>query len=262
MLGILKKIFNKKENTTDSSIEFYDSEPTKNTNFLTNPIKVNNLLKRIEECSPLCSISMEGTTEAFSTSIIDVQIDKNCIIIDELFPEYGNELLIKKNKIKLSTRFNGIHLAFELRGIKPGSSRNIAYYKVTIPHRIYYPQRRSSPRIQIISLNTPFSGISSRSKDAVSGTTFDLSRTGIGISIPNNRARIQRGDLIKNCKIDLDDAILKFDLTIRFIKKTNKTTGSLLIGGYFGNISAKDQNKLEHYVASIERKEIRNQKDK
>lgn len=258
MLGTLKDFFKKKEEPTISDI--YEPEPASNPNFLTDPNKINSLLKDIEQESPLCTISIEGITEEFSSSILDVQLDNKQIILDELFPKHGNKLLINK-KIKLSTIHNGIRLALMLSDITDGSSRGIIYYKSAIPSRIYYPQRRTIPRIQLTVLNIPFSGVSSRTKSSVGGHIFDLSRGGIGIVIPNNRARIQRGDSIKNCRITLDDHSINFDLAIRFIKTTNQETGKTQIGGYFDNITSKGQNKLEHFVATLEREEIRKRKE-
>ena len=75
---------------------------------------------------------IEGVTEEFSSSILDIQLDNNLIILDELFPKHGNNLLINK-KIKLSTIHNGIRLALMLSDVISGSSRGIAYYKSAYP---------------------------------------------------------------------------------------------------------------------------------
>lgn len=258
MLGALKHFFVKK---VDSDSEIYEPELTNtNPNFLTNPEKINQLLKEIEDKSPLCIINIEGTSEEFSSSILDVQLQSGQIIIDELIPPQGNNLLIKKNKLKLSTIHKGIRLAFSLSNMETGSSRGIAYYKSAIPNRIYYPQRRSSPRITLISLNLTFSGISKRTQSSIGGNIFDISRTGIGITISNNRFRLQRGDLIVNCRVNLDDSTISFDIIIRFVKTPTQGLGKTIIGGYFENLSSKDQHKLEQFVISLEREEIRNRK--
>ena len=258
MLGTIKDFFKKKEEPTAS--DAYDPKLATNPNFLTDPDQIISLLKDIEQASPLCNIHIEGITEEFGSSILDVQLDNKQIILDELFPKYGNNLITDK-KIKLSTTHNGIRLALMLSDITSESSRGIAYYKSDIPSRIYYPQRRTTPRIQLNALNIQFSGISDRTKSSVGGHIFDLSRGGIGIAIPNNRARIQRGDSIINCRITLDDHSIIFNLTIRFVKTTNQETGKTQIGGYFENLASKDQNKLEHFVATLEREEIRKRKE-
>lgn len=261
MMGIIKKLLKKKEKPTEQGSEFYHPEQNSNPNFLTDPGKITRLLKNIEEASPLCTISIDGSTEHFSSSILDIQIDSKQIILDELLPKHGNELLISENKLKLSTIFNGIRLAFKLSDINTGSSHGIAYYKAAIPDRIYYPQRRSSPRIQITSLNIPFSGVSDRTKLSIGGYIFDLSRGGLGVNLSNNKARFLRGDTVKNCQINIDDHTIIFDLSVRFVKTSNHGTGRTQIGGYFENISSKNKKQLEYFVASIEREEIRKRKE-
>ena len=210
MLRTLVNFFNKKNKPSNDDLELYDPKSPQNPNFLTDPDKINRLLKDIEDASPLCKIIIEGLTEEFSSSILDIQVENKQIILDELLPKHGNELLINQNKLKLSTIHNGINLSFKLSGISTGSSRGIAYYKTTLPSRIYYPQRRSSPRISLNHTYISFSGISSRTQSTIGGTVFDLSRKGIGITLPDNRARFQRGDFVKKCKIIIDGHTIKF----------------------------------------------------
>ena len=255
MLEKLKNFFKKKQKPGT-----YDSDPATNPNFLTDPDKIISLLQDIEHASPLCNINIEGITEEFGSSILDVQINNKQIILDELSPKHGNELLIDK-KIKLSTIHNGIRLALMLSDIKIGSSHGIAYYKSAIPNRIYYPQRRTIPRMQLDAVDTLFSGVSNRTNSSVVGRVFDLSINGIGIVIPNNRTRIQRGDLIKNCRITLDNHAINFDLATRFVKTINQESGKTQIGGYFENITSTDQNKLEYFVVTLDREEIRKRKE-
>ena len=261
MLGSFKKLFAGRPQSEEVESEYHESTAIENPNFITNPDKITKLLQDIEEASPLCTINIDGKTEEFSSSILEVNLEKKQLIIDELHPENGNHYLTKDHKLKLTTIHNGIRLAFQLTNIKPGSSQGIAYYKVNIPSRIYYPQRRSSPRIQINLLNIPFSGTSNNTHASISGYIFDLSRGGVGIISQNNRARVKRGDIIQNCQIQLDESRIKFDLTARFIKPVSSGTEKTQIGGYFINLPPKDQKKLEYFVASLEREEIRKRKD-
>ncbi len=258
MIEAFKKLFKKTEKIKGVESELSDLGPTTNPNFLTDGNKINKLLKDIEDTSPLCTITIVGTSEEFSSSILDVQIENKQIILDELFPKHGNDLLISKNELKLSTIFNGIRLAFKLNDMKVGSTRGISYYKSAIPSRIYYPQRRVSPRIQLYALNIPFSGISKNKNSTVGGYIYDLSREGIAVITRNNRARIQRGDTLIDCKITIDGISINFDLNVRFVKTTNQSSGKTQIGGYYGNIPAKKRNKLEHFIVTLEREEIRN----
>lgn len=260
MLGSLKKFFGNDENQAPES-EFYDPMPVSNNpNFLTDPSKIYRLLKDIEEASPLCKINFEGVKEEFNSSILDVQSENQKIILDELIPFHGNELILKHNRLKLSTNFKGIGLSFKLFDIVEGSSRGIAFYKARIPQRIYYPQRRSSLRVQIHSLNIAFSGVINRTHSSIGGYIFDLSRGGVGIVCMSDRLRLQRGDIISQCKLILNDKTVNFDLAVRFVKTIGPGSNKVQIGGCFEKLSSKSQLKIEHIVVSLEREEIRRRK--
>lgn len=233
--------------------------PASNPNFLFDSYKIAKLLTTIENNSLLCTITFTGTDEEFSSSILDVQTKNQLIVLDELIPKHGNELLVKKGSLNLSTLFNGIHLAFKLSDIMAHTSQSIIYYKAPFPNKVYYPQRRDSPRIQIDSLNIPFSGLSSKNRSPVDGYILDLSRKGIAISMQNNRARIQRGHILEDCKITVDGYTITFNLNICFVKSIS--VGRKLIGGNFQNISPKKMNKLEHFITSLEREDIRKRND-
>lgn len=259
MLGKLKHFFSKPIVSAPAS----DDEELltfENPNFLTDQEKIAKLLSEIENSSPLCTVQIEGSNEDFSSSILGVKLDKNAIILDELMPKHGNDLLLRCRSLKLSTFHKGIHLSFSLTDIEIGHSRGINYYKAPLPERVFYPQRRRSPRLEISSIDIPFSGVVQRTGISVGGYLFDLSRGGAGINVPVNRARVQRGDRIKTCQINFEDYVMDFDLSVRFVKPVSASSSKVQIGGLFENLSSKSQSKLSYFITSLERVEIRKQK--
>lgn len=259
MLEKLKNLFSKPEEPEQVE-ESDELSPFENPKFITDPDKIINLLQEIEISSPLCTIQIEGSPEEYNSSILGIKTDKNAIIIDELIPKQGNIELQNSRTLKLSTYHKGIHLSFSLTDIEVGLSRGITYYKASLPERIFYPQRRRSPRIEISAIDIPFSGIAERTGISVNGYLFDLSRGGAGIDMPINRARVQRGDRITNCKINFEDYVMDFDLGVRFVKPATINSSKVQIGGFFEHLSGKSQTKLSYFITSLERVEIRKQK--
>lgn len=261
MFDKLKSFFIKGESIPENEKEEKDElSPFENPNFITEPDKIVSLLSEIEASSPLCTIQIDGAAEEYNSSILGIKPDKNLLILDELIPKEGNVALQNTKALKLSTFHKGIHLSFNLTEIEAGYSRGITYYKASLPQRIFYPQRRRSPRIEISSIDIAFTGVSERTGISVNGYLFDLSRGGAGIDMPVNRARIQRGDRIKNCQISFEDYVMDFDLSVRFVKQASLQSSKVQIGGFFENLSNKSQSKLSHFIASLERVEIRKQK--
>lgn len=259
MFSKLKSLFVKEEKpeTEEDSDELYLVE---NPNFITERDKIATLLSDIETNSPLCTIKIGDSDDEYNSSILGIKSDKNLIILDELIPREGNSILQNTKSLKLSTFHKGIHLAFNLSDVEAGYSKGILYYKATLPDRIFYPQRRRSPRIEISTIDIAFSGVSERTGISVNGYLFDLSRGGAGIDLPSNRARIQRGDKIKNCQISFDDYAMDFDFSVRFVKQAAIGSSKVQIGGLFEKVSNKSHTKLSYFIASLEREEIRKQK--
>ncbi|MEI8574549.1 flagellar brake protein [Methylomonas sp. LW13] len=258
MLRKLKHLFSKPLPTEPAHDDDDELLSFENPNFITESDKIAKLLGEIENSSPLCTVQVEG--EDFSSSILAVKLDKKVIILDELMPKHGNDFLLLNRSLKLSTFHKGIHLSFNLAGIEVGHSRGINYYKAPFPDRVFYPQRRRTPRLEISSIDIPFSGVVQRTGISVGGSLFDLSRGGAGITVPVNRARVQRGDTVKNCQITFEDYVMDFDLSVRFVKPVSAASAKVQIGGLFENLSAKSQSKLSYFITSLERVEIRKQK--
>lgn len=259
MFNKFKSLFGKeaKEHDTEENDDFGRLE---NPNFITEPEKIASLLLEIEQSSPLCTVQIDGAAQEYASSILGIKKDKNLVILDELVPAEGNAYLQHQKALKLSTYHRGINLSFNLSQIELGHSHGISYYRAPLPSRVYYPQRRSSPRIEISTIDVAFSGVSERTGLSVSGYLFDLSRGGAGIDIPVNRARIQRGDTIKNCQITIDDHIMDFEFMVRFVKPLAGSSSKVQIGGLFEKLSSKSQTKLSHFITSLERIQIRKQK--
>ena len=259
MLEKFKRIFAKPESNA-SLLDDDDLAQNENPNFLTDPQKIAKLLCEIELSSPLCTIQVEGAGQDFSSSILGVKADKGVFLLDELMPAVGNDILQHSNAFKLLVFHKGIYLSFNVSGLETGFAHGISFYKATIPSRIFYPQRRRSPRIEIRTIDIPFNGIVQKTGFSVGGYLYDLSRGGAGVELPVGRTRIQRGDVINRCQMSFEDYVMDFSFNVRFVKPLQPGISRMQIGGMFENLSAKSELKLSYFITSLERHEIRKQK--
>lgn len=259
MLTLIKKIFAKKKITQ----EVVPAVENRNPNFVTDPSKVIHLLSAIEADTAFCTIELKNSDEIYTSHIIEVQAAKQQILLDALVPNSGNELLRQCKELKLTTHLNNIHLSIAITNITPAESLGEQYFKAPLPERIYYPQRRTSPRISISAYNLTFQGTSNQTNFTVGGIVCDISRGGIGLIISSSNSRLMRGDLLKNCTLTLPNEInIHFELLIRSSKPYSNSRTKLLIGGHFDQLkSPKEQNQLEQFFALVERSQIRQKKD-
>ena len=259
MLDKFKRIFAKPESGEKLQAED-ELARYENPNFLTDPEKISKLLCDIELSSPLCTIQVEGATQDFSSSILGVKADKSAFMLDELTPTVGNDFLQRRKAFKLLVFHKGIYLSFNVSSVETGFAHGISYYKAAMPSRIFYPQRRRAPRIEIRTIDIPFNGIVQKTGLSIGGYLYDLSRGGACIEMPVSRTRIQRGDVINRCQMSFEDYVMDFSFNVRFVKPSLPGMSRMQIGGMFENVSAKSEVKLSYFITSLERHEIRKQK--
>jgi c-di-GMP-binding flagellar brake protein YcgR len=256
MLGTLRKVFIEEANQSDPSA----SEQT-NPSFIVEPEKIIKLLQQVIESPPLCTVSLPNCNTTFFTSILEVQQEKSLVLFDRLTPQSGNHLLSQLGALKISTYINGVHLSFQLKGVIQDHSINPVVYKAHLPDSIYYPQRRSSPRIEIDINAINFQGTSRDTGLLIKGYVLDISRTGLCVDISKIGNNILSGDKLSNCLIQLPDKnTLEFDLSLRSIRKSMFNSSQRQIGGFFNGLSMQKQNKLDRTICALERQQIRKRK--
>lgn len=235
--------------------------PSHSAKFVTEQPGILKLIQTIHESAQPCLVTITGSKKIFSTFLVDFQPEQGHLILNELKPNEGNTVLQHVKTLKLSGFVNGVQLAFKLNLLDYGLNRGTYYYKTDLPDRIYYPQRRSSPRIFVVDTEKiHFQAYASSDKPTFTGDIYDLSRGGICINITDLTIILERGDVIENCKMRLpDEYCITFSLAVRSIKVLNSRKTQ--IGGYFLSMPPKHQRKLEAFLALLERKSIRKLKN-
>lgn len=257
MLAKLRKVFlNAQEDSSDAlSLEL------QNPSFVTEPSKIASLLQQIIEAPPLCSVTAPNSTKVYFTSILEIQPEKRQLLFDRLTPVIDSRLSNNLDTLKLSTYINGVQLTFQLQDIVQDQSCHPPVYKARLPQSIYYPQRRSSPRIQTDPDAISFQGISRDTGILLKGNVLDISRSGLCLTLPIGGNTIVSGDKLTNCIIRLpDESTFAFDLLLRSSRKKGVNNLQRQVGGYFNELSYQNQNKLDRTISALERQHIRKQK--
>ncbi|MBS3955048.1 MAG: flagellar brake protein [Methylomicrobium sp.] len=229
-----------------------------NPKFVTHPDKITSILCAIQIQNCLCTLTVQGQKKGLLTSIIEVNKEQSLLVLDEINSAELSTFLQSAHKIKLSTYLNGVHLAFLLTLTavkKPGT--DILHYSTPFPDRIYYPQRRSSPRLVTDTLTITW--LTTKNKCLVHGEVIDISRGGMSFSLTEEDNSVQAGDTLRNCHLNLPIGYeMVFTLVIRSVKTERNT---VFIGGYFVNLSPQGKSKLDFYIAALEREIIRKRKN-
>lgn len=260
MLGSLRKLFTQgpRPNSLSLAEDSNLAELAHNPNFITNPDRIVKLLHQVMDAPPLCSVSLNNSSEKFYTSILDIQTENNMLIIDKISPAYGNSAFLAAGDLKLTGLINGVQVSCKLKLLDPEPSGKIEHFKVQLPSYLFHPQLRTSPRIPTDSTSINFQGTIKGSNRVLKGYVTDFSRGGISINCTSFMGNLNRGDTISDCQINLaNDVMLVFNLSVRTLKKVNHLGQQRQIGGYFHNLSAHDQKIMDRYISALEREHIR-----
>ncbi|MFA5985033.1 MAG: flagellar regulator YcgR PilZN domain-containing protein [Methylococcaceae bacterium] len=264
MLDTIRKFFFFSKNLNEIATDENGSEELdfpQNPNFVTQEGKIANLIRQLVKTPHRCSTTLEDADEIFVTTIIDLQHNPELIIFEALNSAQGNNLILKNRRVKLTTYLNNIPLTFELNDIAVGKAHDNVIFKAPLPQKMYYPQRRHSPRIAVPGANIGFSGTCYDSGLTIGGFVADLSREGLAITFIDDRHILHRGDRLENCQIELPDGRINFAISVRFLKRQYPSKNKKQFGGIFENLDGQNQKKLERYICTLEREQIRNQRN-
>jgi hypothetical protein len=257
MLDTVKKLFQFDNAVKNTKLSAQNS----NSNFLTEANKIIPLLKELQTSLLPCSLYINNSTEKFLSEILDINPSKNTFTLDEIRPSHGNALLSQCRSVKIVFFFNGSDISFTINPPRNGSGLNdTTHHLLPIPHRVYYPKRKSATNsVDVQTLKIPFEGFSASNKQLVIGHVSDLSDEDISASLAHNKIQLERGDLLKKCHIILpgNKQIITFDLILDMVNQPLASNAKTLINGHFENMSNKDQVVYEQFIRKIEHEEIK-----
>lgn len=252
MFQALKKIFSRKTPPTGKSGEVSKSAllAGQAPHFITDAKQILKVLLDLKDDRLLFNVTLPQANGKFSSALLEVNGEQGYVMLDELIPEIGHKFLQEKKTLRVHAVLRGIDVSFDLGNIETGHSQGIAYYKAALPKKVYFPQRRNARRLSIKpGSSLSFYALYGDVNIPVHGNVLDLSGGGIGVILTNNRARICRGGILKNCRVVLsENEEIQFDLKLRFVKSHPSGNNRLHIGGYFENLTPDCQKKLQRHL--------------
>ena len=225
---------------------------------LTQRDEIVSLLNKINSKHSLLTIVLNTAEECFGSTILEINKEENYLVLDELYPIQGHELIKVGTEISLNAHHAGAFVNFTNTIEAIGSNDDAAYYKISIPGEIEYHQRRNTYRVTT-SMSEPIPvNLVNEENVLVSAELRDISLGGVCLRLnDSSHVTFKDGDHIPTCLIQVSkDRKILSSLNICHVEKINET-GSLRIGAEFGSISKFDQRELEHLIATLDREIIK-----
>jgi len=226
--------------------------------FVSNPARVIALLEQTANAHVLLSASLNGWEHPCNTAILKVNGKEGYILLDELTPRNAHRRLLAKKELHLQGRLHGIELGFSTTLLGSGTKDGIAIYKMRIPERVFYLQRRLDHRVPTSGAHIPFFARKEPDLEVlIKGYLCDMSKNGIGIILEDEYG-LHQGDVLPDCTIRFpdDNSEAAFSLEIRYCT-ASQNQKTIRAGGRFKELDHDTQRKLRKFINQLERAQIR-----
>lgn len=231
------------------------SEYQGKTEKVTHAPQIIGLLRRIRDQRVLLSVSVPGQGGVFNSLLLEVDPERNLILLDELNPRAGHDLVLQSRELRVHCQCQGVELGFACQ-VDIGQGKNgISFYRARLPDSINYLQRRGSYRVRVgldlaVSLQMPVD-----ESTLIEGELFDLSMGGLGASL-DNKLRLERGQILP-CILNLPKSDpLQVEIEIRFVR-ADEHKPVQRIGASFRGLDHRQQALLRRLVTQLEREMLR-----
>lgn len=231
------------------------SEYQGQTEKVTHLPQIISLLRRLRDQRVLLSASVPGHPGVFNTLLLEVDPDRKLILLDELNPRAGHELVMQTRELRIHCQSQGIELGFACT-VEVGQGRSgISFYRAALPDSISYLQRRGSYRVRVgLDLAVPLQ-LPVAPDTTIEGELYDLSMGGLGAHL-ETELRLERGQVL-SCILNLPKAEpFPVEIEIRYVR-SDDAKPSQRIGASFRNLQPSQQTVLRRLVTQLEREMLR-----
>jgi len=216
------------------------------------------LLNKIYKNHTMLTVSMDDANGTFGSAILEINQNESYLVLDELWPEPGHQLVEVGKTLFISAQLAGVYAHFTVNISAIGEHEEAAYYKASLPRQIDYQQRRSNYRVPT-SINKPIPVNMATEEDVlINAELRDISIGGFCARLisPSNHP-LELGEYIPTCLIKSPNGrkILSSIAICRI--EDNKKTGLTRIGAQFSVLGKTDKRELEHLIATLDRNIIR-----
>ena len=217
------------------------------------------LIRGFKEKNQLISMMINGGSEVFITSVLDINDSDNLLIIDSAPNQAANQRILEASSVFFDGLLDRISIQFSSSRLQRITFEDRPALQMPIPIHLIRLQRRENYRI-----NTPVSNpircvIPIETEGVLNINAFslvDISCGGIAILDDKRLLEITTGITYQNCQLDLPEiGVINVALEIRSSQDLMLLNGktSRRIGCAFLNLSSRTLATIQRYIMKLER---------
>ena len=208
----------------------------------------------------LLKVRREYDREEYQSMILEVDIIRRRVIIDELFPSGKSITVIPGQTLKITSRQrHGVTLGFSSKVIEISERDGLPVYVIEMPKQIQSEQRRKAYRVPVDQSTGLGVELPGPNQQRVSCTPVDISVSGMRVQTLGDLTKfLRRHPVLPGCQINVENqGSVRCTLDVRNARYEETSGEHTIIGGRFLGLSYSDKRLMEQTLASIQRQQQR-----
>ena len=195
----------------------------------------------------------------YQSLILELHPDAGYLLIDELFPADGRQLLLEGDVAEISARGSSGAVNFFSRLLLKESSGSAGSYRIELPEEIGGSYRRHAFRVYVERESDLLLDLRDGDGNPLPAHIVNLSADGIKISIDGDVVKLlEHHRHIDNALIRLpDETDIDCAIDLRNIYLMRTPEKHTLAGAKLDIAQAAQRNKLGQYLAAVQRRQRR-----
>ena len=228
---------------------------------LNTPLEIAANLRLLMESHDPLIITFHERSQRFQSYVIDVDRDRNEVVLDEMIPRDGERFLANGEAFRVEGFHDGVRIAWEVKA-QMTVIEDPRSYSGPLPEEVVYHQRRNAFRaaLKLASLvNIEIGG--DKLALPLKGKLLDISATGCKLRFEGDVSeRMQLGQVYERFIAHLPFGAMNTSVELRYLHFEERIN-TTFAGVRFHNISGLVQRQVERFVYQLQREARRFDKD-
>ncbi|MVW76297.1 flagellar brake protein [Pseudomonas xionganensis] len=227
------------------------------------PVEIVANLRLLQQNHDPLIITFEGRNQRFQSYVIEVDRDKQRLILDELIPRDGERFLQNGEAFKVEAFHDGVRVAWQCdHEVRISEHEGARCYISPLPDEVLYHQRRNAFRAPLKQADLiKVSLASDKLRDTYNGQLLDISATGCKLRFPGNISEaLQAGQVYERFTAHLPFGALTTPIELRHVQYEDKLDITFA-GARFYRMAGNEQRLVERFVYQLQREARRFESD-
>lgn len=221
---------------------------------ITESASIVRILKQLTTRNTPLTVQIADRNASYTSYTVGVE--KSHLLLDELIPTTGHQILLEERNITVSSKLDGVDIHFNTSLVSVDEQDKVLTYRMSLPKQLEYHQRRQDYRVHIPMSKLLRVFILDRADTMHEATLHDISHGGAGLVFTTPANTIESGQ-IYGFAFELPNDVWLYCFAEICHSKTIPPKNRQLIGIKFVELSPAQPRLLRRFISQLEREIIK-----